>query len=95
MKNKIFCTLFLLFSVVCGVRGVGEAADGDGDDGVGIGADSDGESSTDERVHGMVEEQIAKSGTGISKASLQRYDTFISPQKKWMKVSLFAIKIFT
>ena len=67
------------------VRAVGEESDGE----------SDGADSTGERVHGMVEEQIAQSGTGISEASLQRYDTFISPQKKWMKVSLFVHTLFT
>jgi hypothetical protein len=66
------------------VRAVGEESDGE----------SDGADSTGERVHGMVEEQIAQSGTGISEASLQRYDTFISPQKKWMKVSLFVHTLY-
>jgi hypothetical protein len=67
------------------VRAVGEE-ESDGE--------SDGADSTGERVHGMVEEQIAQSGTGISKRSLQRYDTFISPQKKWMKVSLFVHTVY-
>ena len=84
----MFCLLLTIICVVLFpfVQAVGEE-DGGGVDG---GSDSDGADSSEERVHGMVQEQISKSGTGISKASLRRYDTFISPKKKWMKVSFLS-----
>jgi hypothetical protein len=77
--SVIFCLLLTCFVLFPFVQAVGEGEEGALDlDG---GADSDGADSGEERVHGMVQEQISKSGTGISKSSLQRYDTFISPKK--------------
>ena len=90
MKASIvYCLLhsflcLVLFPLVVHAVGEGEEEEGGADS---DGAGSDGADSGDERVHGMVQAQISKSGTGISKASLQRYDTFINPKKKWMKVS--------
>ena len=84
--SVVYCLLHSFFCLVLFpfVHAVGEGEEGGADS---DGAGSEGADSGDERVHGMVQAQISKSGTGISKASLQRYDTFINPKKKWMKVS--------